>query len=87
MAKCEGYASCDFFNEKMENMPSITRQLIRRYCEGDKHQCARYMVKQKIIHGYTPRDGTHMVDIERQLERLFPSDVQSAQGIMDTLVR
>jgi len=33
-----------FFNDKMENMPTLAEKYKRDYCLGDFEKCARYMV-------------------------------------------
>ena len=44
MTKCEKTEKCQFFNDKMENMPSTSPMMKVSYCETDKHGCARYQV-------------------------------------------
>ncbi len=44
MAECEKLEKCPFFNEKMAAMPAVIDMLKKRYCLGDKSECARYQV-------------------------------------------
>ncbi len=44
MAKCECLEKCDFFNDKMANMPSMAHIIKMKYCESDNSECARYVV-------------------------------------------
>ena len=48
MAECENLSKCLFFNDKLENMPSIAQMMKNKYCEGNKEECARYMVSSKF---------------------------------------
>ncbi|NUM48038.1 MAG: hypothetical protein HUU38_25310 [Anaerolineales bacterium] len=45
MAECECLKTCLFFNDKMADIPTTAKMMKTRYCLGDKHACARYMVK------------------------------------------
>ncbi len=47
MADCICLPKCLFFNDKMENMPSMAQMYKAKYCIGDKSKCARYMVFEK----------------------------------------
>lgn len=44
MSMCEKQEACPFFNDKMENMPSVAALLKQKFCMADKEGCARYMV-------------------------------------------
>lgn len=44
MAECEKLQKCPFFNEKMAAMPAVIDMMKKRYCLGDKSECARYRV-------------------------------------------
>ena len=41
---CEKLAACPFYNEKMPIDKGLGAVYRKTYCEGDKSQCARYMV-------------------------------------------
>jgi hypothetical protein len=44
MATCEKTEKCQFFNDKMENMPPTSPRMKEYFCGTDKTSCARYMV-------------------------------------------
>ena len=44
MSICEKQEKCPFFNDKLENMPSIAKILKQKFCMLEKEKCARYMV-------------------------------------------
>ena len=48
MAECENLNKCPFFNDRLDNMPSIANMLKKNYCHGNKEECARYMVSTKL---------------------------------------
>ncbi len=67
MPKCEKTEKCQFFNDKMENMPLTTPAMTVSYCETDKETCARYVVSTA---GFSvPPD-------------LFPHQAERAKGIL-----
>ena len=67
MAKCEKTEKCQFFNDKMENMPPTSPAMKASYCETDKNGCARYMVST----------AGHSVPPD-----LFPHQADRAKGIL-----
>lgn len=44
MPMCEKTEKCQFFNDRMENMPPTSPAMKESYCATDKTGCARYMV-------------------------------------------
>ena len=67
MATCEKVEKCQFFNDKMENMPPTSPAMKESFCATDKASCARYMVSTA---GHTvPPD-------------LFPHMTERAKGIL-----
>jgi hypothetical protein len=44
MAECEKLTKCPFFNSQMVAMPAVEEMMKKRYCLGDKRECARYQV-------------------------------------------
>lgn len=44
---CEKFEKCPFYQEKMPCDAGIGAMYRKRYCEGDKTQCARYIVSTK----------------------------------------
>lgn len=48
MAQCEKLAKCPFYNDKMDISKGIGAIYKRKYCEGDKTICARYIVATQL---------------------------------------
>ncbi len=44
MSACEKIEKCQFFNDKMDNMPSTSQAMKDSFCMADKEGCARYVV-------------------------------------------
>lgn len=51
---CEMLKTCPFYNDKMDVESGLGKLYKRRYCEGDKVQCARYMVLSELGAKYVP---------------------------------
>ena len=47
MAMCEKFEKCPFYQGQMTTEAGIGAMYKKRYCEGDKTQCARYTVATK----------------------------------------
>lgn len=45
---CEKLAKCPFYNDKMDINKGIGAMYKRKYCEGDKTLCARYIVATQL---------------------------------------
>ena len=56
MAECICLPGCLFFNDRMDNMPSMTQMYKKKYCLGDNSKCARHMVFEKKGKDYVPKD-------------------------------
>lgn len=48
MAACENLMKCPFYQGKMTMDSGIGSMYKKRYCEGDKLLCARYMVSSTV---------------------------------------
>jgi len=48
MATCEKLEKCPFYQGKMSMESGLGSMYKRRYCEGDKTICARYMVATQV---------------------------------------
>ncbi len=46
MADCEKLTKCLFFAGQMANMPAVSDLMKQTYCQGDKTNCARYIVSK-----------------------------------------
>ena len=69
MAECDRLPTCIFFNDRMENMPTVAALLKKQYCLGDFQACARFRVAAKL--GSTNVPGN-----------LFPQDSRTADRIV-----
>ena len=57
MNECEYLEGCPFFNDKMKGMTSLSNIYKRQYCTGgEKSDCARYMVREKMGKEHVPVD-------------------------------
>ena len=45
---CEKLSKCPFYNDKMDINKGIGAMYKRKYCEGDKTICARYIVATQL---------------------------------------
>lgn len=66
---CEFLKGCPFYNDKMDIESAIGSLYKRRYCEGDKSKCARYMVVTQKGAEHVPAD-------------LFPNMIDRANEIL-----
>lgn len=48
MAMCEKLANCPFYQGKMQMDSGLGSMYKKKYCEGDKLLCARYLVATKL---------------------------------------
>jgi hypothetical protein len=71
MANCELLAGCIFFNDNMSNYPAAADFLKSKYCVGDNHECARYVVFKALGRERVPTD-------------LFPNDIGRANALIST---
>lgn len=68
MAMCENLAKCPFYQGKMSMDVGLGSMYKKRYCEGDKLLCARYMVASTVGKEFMP-DGLYpnMVDKAKEI--------------------
>ena len=69
MAMCEKFEKCPFYNDKMPCESGLGAMYKKRFCEGDKTQCARYIVSTKC--------GPQFVD-----NNLYPNMADRAKTIL-----
>lgn len=69
MADCECIAGCLFFNDKMKDKQGMGGIYKKKYCLGDKLQCARYMVFKKLGKPSVPAN-------------LYPNQLERAKEIL-----
>ena len=48
MAVCEKLAKCPFYQGQMSVDSGLGSMYKKKYCEGDKLNCARYMIATKL---------------------------------------
>ena len=94
MAKCENTYFCSFFQNKMSGMPSVVNMMKQSFCENDKDRCARYMLREKMLKGYTlPEEdslqsgATFVGNLETLIENLYPNDQEKLKRIIGHLVQ
>ena len=68
--KCEKLEKCPFYTNKMPIDQGLGAMYSKKYCEGDKTICARYMVSTTV--------GPHAVPLD-----LYPNMVKQAKKIID----
>ena len=48
MATCEKLSKCPFYQGKMDINSGLGSMYRQKYCEGDKTECARYIVATQL---------------------------------------
>lgn len=69
MAMCENLSKCPFYQGKMSMDSGLGSMYKKRYCEGDRLQCARYMVSSQVGKEFVPTN-------------LYPNMADKAQEII-----
>ena len=70
MATCEKLSKCPFYQGKMSMDSGIGSMYKKKYCEGDKTICARYIVATKLGPEYVT-------------DRLYPNMEDAAKKILE----
>jgi hypothetical protein len=73
MAKCERLEECPFYNDRLDNMPSVADAMKRLYCGRSYKQCALYVVKMSLGRKHVPVD-------------LFPNDKIRAKILLNNYI-
>ncbi|MFH1783848.1 MAG: hypothetical protein ABH868_02975 [bacterium] len=68
--ECEILSTCIFFNDNMSDMPATAEMMKRKYCRGNKLECARYMVVKALGKEKVPSN-------------LFPNQVEIAGIVIE----
>jgi hypothetical protein len=72
MNKCQVLEDCRFFNDIIENVPSISEALKKQYCLADNSECARFRIFREIGKEHLPDDVfPHEMDKAEKLIRNF----------------
>ena len=69
MSECLLLKECRFFNDIIENIPSVSESLKNEYCLGDHTTCARFLIFKAIGKEYLP-------------DEVFPHEAQKAAKII-----
>ena len=48
MSNCEYLDGCPFFNDQLDDMPSMANLFKTRYCHDNWKSCARYLMRTKL---------------------------------------
>ena len=70
MANCEKLAACPFYQGDMKMESGLGAMYKKKYCEGDKTACARYMVAETVGKDFVTGD-------------LYPNMVDKAKKIIE----
>jgi hypothetical protein len=68
-SKCPVLEVCRFFNDIIENVPSISETLKKQYCLGDNSECARFRIFREIGKEHLPDD-------------VFPHEMEKAEKLI-----
>lgn len=68
MAMCENLAKCPFYQGQMSMDSGLGGMYKKRYCEGDRLICARYMISSTLGKEYVPANlYPNMVDKAKEI--------------------
>ncbi len=68
MATCEKLAKCPFYQGKMSMDTGLGSMYKKRYCEGDKSDCARYMIATQLGPEFvTEKIYPNMLDLAKKM--------------------
>ncbi|MBQ4283042.1 MAG: hypothetical protein IJB96_03840 [Lachnospira sp.] len=68
MATCEKLAKCPFYQGQMDMDSGLGSLYKKRYCEGDKTVCARYMIATTLGPDYVTNSiYPNMVDLAKKM--------------------
>lgn len=68
MATCEKLAKCPFYQGKMDMESGLGSMYKKKYCEGDKTMCARYMIATKLGPEFVTNNiYPNMVDLAKNM--------------------
>ena len=68
MATCEKLSKCPFYQGKMDINSGLGAMYKKKYCEGDKDSCARYIISTKLGPDFvTPNIYPNMNDLANKM--------------------
>ena len=85
MSRCERCDSCPFFNNQVVDIPSLIRVMKIQYCEVDKENCARYMVRERLESKTLLEGSPELDEVEHHMYDMLPNDYSRARMIMRRL--
>ena len=71
---CQKLPTCIFFNDQMDQMPSVAALLKSQFCRGAFEECARFQVAAKLGGPAVPKD-------------LFPNDHARSKKLLELCTR
>ncbi|MCR4940514.1 MAG: hypothetical protein K5930_10485 [Treponemataceae bacterium] len=80
MSLCERFVKCPFYQDKMVIETGVGSILKKKYCESNKHKCARYKVLCELGPEYV--DNTlfpYMKDRALELIQLNKNDAEALE--------
>ena len=87
MPSCENFDHCTFFERKLDVSPSLGIIFKKMYCQKDFENCARHMLRKKLIKGYyLPVEDPKIGKLEVFYEDLFPNNRKAASELIERLV-
>ncbi|HIJ78551.1 MAG: hypothetical protein OEY01_05435 [Desulfobulbaceae bacterium] len=69
MNECERMDRCRYFLEHLKELEAVQEMWKRKFCKGDKNQCARYMVLKEL-------------GVDQVPDYLVPTQVDKAKEIL-----
>lgn len=69
MSDCECIEGCPFFNDKIDDMPTLASMYKNKYCKGFFDDCARHIIFEKLGKNFVPVD-------------LFPNEQDKATKVL-----
>lgn len=79
MADCERISNCDFFNDRLKQMPATANMFKRQYCYGNQDNCARNRVLTFLVDKDHEIDNDLAAEICRVMASLAPNEQWKAK--------
>lgn len=86
MKSCENKDICCYFSNVLMDSLSEREQLESKYCNANKHKCARYVIKKRVMQGYMLPDDHDLDRVGKLLSDLRPEDMGIANRIVNLMV-
>jgi hypothetical protein len=69
IVKCNLVEKCEFFNDRLKDMPAMSEVLKERFCMREHKACARYLVFLEVGRDKIP-------------ENLFPNNIEKVAKLL-----